>query len=245
MSEEQEVHRARSWVATIITLIFVFALGAFVWRIVFFTQQIRSGGVNLADLNFDKTVSTISKLASQPVKDQTINVTSIDDPTLGTPGAPVTIVEFADFGCPYSKEASFVIRTLAAQYPEKFHLIYRDFPIAELHPIAGKAAEAGECAHEQGKFWEYHDKLYQNQDTLDDASFDIFATALNLDVAKFHQCLTSGKYTDEVAQDYQDGVNADVRGTPTFFINGNRIAGSIPKDILEKVLLTVNAQPKK
>ena len=244
MSDEQE-HRARSWVATIVTLVFVFALGLFVWKIVFYTQQLRSGGVNLADLNFDKTVSTISRLASQPIKDQVVDVTSKDDPSIGDPNTPVTIVEFADFGCPYSREASYTLRTLAAQYPDKVRFIYRDFPIVELHPIAEKAAEAGECAHEQGKFWEYHDKLYQNQDTLDDASFDTFAVSLNLDVSKFHECLSSRKYSSEVAQDIQDGVNADVRGTPTFFINGNRIAGSIPKDILEKVILTVNDQAKK
>ncbi len=244
MSDEQE-HRARSWVATIVTLLFVFVLGMFVWRIIFYTQQLRSGGVNLTDLNFDKTVSTISKFASKPIKDQVVDVTTKDDPSLGREGALVTIVEFADFGCPYSREASFTLRTLAAQYPDKVRFIYRDFPIIELHPLAEKAAEAGECAHEQGKFWEYHDKLYQNQDSLDDASFDLFATSLNLDVPKFHQCLTSGKYASEVAQDIEDGLNADVRGTPTFFINGNLIAGSVPKDILEKVILTVNDQTKK
>ncbi|MEK7452228.1 MAG: DsbA family protein, partial [Patescibacteria group bacterium] len=243
-SDEQE-HRARSWVATIVTLLFVFALVTFVARILFYTKQIRSGQVDVAHLNFNKTVSTISKLASQPITDKQTDVVTADDPSIGTLGGPLTIVEFADFGCPYSKESSFVVRSLAAKYPDKVRFIYRDFPIPDLRPIAKKAAEAGECAHEQGKFWEYHDKMYQNQSTLDEASFDVFALSLNLNVQKFQTCLQSGKYAAEVAQDYEDGVNADVRGTPTFFINGNRVAGAIPEDILEKVILTVGDQTKK
>ena len=237
-------NKKRSWVGTVITLVFVLILVAFVWRVVYYTNQLHSGQTDLSQLNFDNTVSTISKFAKNPVPSQVVDVVTKDRPSLGTKGAPVTIVEFADFGCPFSRQSSFILRSLAAAYPDKIYFQYREFPIVDLHPIAEKAAEAAECANEQGKFWEYHDKLYQNQVSLDDNSFDLFATSLNLNLPQFQKCYTSSKYLDVIRQDMKDGLAAGVQGTPTFFINGNRIPGSIPQDILEKVILNVSAEKK-
>lgn len=244
MSEESSIHRKRGWAGTIVTLVILFLLGAFVWRVVFFTSQIRNGGLNLSDLNYSQTVTTIAKLASEPVSDQVVDVAIKNRPMLGSANAPITIVEFADFSCPFSRTSSFVMRSLATQYPNQFRYIYRDFPLIELHPFAQKASEAAACANEQGKFWEYHDKLYQNQDALDDQSFGRFASQLNLDTARFHDCFAGHTYTKQVEQDYEDGLAAGVRGTPTFFINGNRIPGSIPQDVLEKVIISVNGSKK-
>lgn len=244
MQEETSIHKKRSWIGTIVTLVILFLLGLFVWRVVFFTTQIRSGNLNLSDLNFSQTVSTITKLASEPIKDQVFDVVLKNRPTLGNPNAPVTIVEFADFGCPFSRTSSFVMRSLASKYPNQFQYIYRDFPLIELHPLAQTASEAAACANEQGKFWEYHDKLYQNQGALEDSSFEQFATQLNLDTNRFNTCLVAHTYAKQVEQDYQDGLAAGVRGTPTFFINGNRIPGSIPQNVLENVIVSVGAQQK-
>ena len=244
MSDDFIVNKKRSWVATIVTLLVVLVIGIFVWRVAYYINGLQAGTADVSQLNFENTVSTISRFASQPVSNQIVDVVTKDRPSLGNPHAPVTIVEFADFGCPYSRESSFVMRALAAKYPDQFYFQYREFPIVDLHPIADKAAEAAECANEQGKFWEYHDKLYQNQDTLDDNSFDTFAAALNLNVPLFHQCYASAKYSDVIQKDMRDGFAAGVRGTPTFFINGNRIPGSIPQDVLEKVILNVNAAKK-
>lgn len=242
MPQETSIHRKRGWAGTIITLVILFLLGAFVWRVVFFTNQIRSGGLNLSDLDYSQTVSTISKLVSEPVKNEVVDVVANDRPTLGSASAPITIVEFADFSCPFSRTSSFVMRSLATQYPNQFKYIYRDFPLSELRSIAQNASEAAACANEQGKFWEYHDKLYQNQDTLEDSSFAEFANQLNLDTARFHDCFAGHIYAKQIEQDYEDGLAAGVRGTPTFFINGNRIPGSIPQNVLENVILSVNAQ---
>lgn len=242
MLPEQAIHQKRGWAGTVITLIVLFLLGAFVWRVVYFAQSIRSSGTNLADLNYSQTVSSITQLASQPVKDQVVDVTTTDRPMLGKFGTPVTIVEFGDFSCPFSRASSFVLRSLAAQYPNQFSLTYRNFPLSEIHPFAQKAAEAAACANEQHKFWEYHDKLYQNQDSIDDSSFEQFAYQLNLDTARFHDCIATHTYAKQVSEDYQKGVDAGVRGTPTFFINGNRIPGSIPKNVLEQVILSLNTQ---
>ncbi len=238
MSEESLIHSKRSWAGMIVTLAVLFLLGAFVWRVVFFTSQIRNRGLNLSDLNFSQTVSTITKLASEPVKDQAVDVVVKDRPTLGLASAPITIVEFADFSCPFSRASSVIMRALAAAYPNRFSFMYRDFPLTEIHPFAKKASEAALCAADQGKFWEYHDKLYQNQGTIDDASFEQFATQLNLDTARFHDCFAGHIYAKHVEQDYEDGFAAGVRGTPTFFINGNRIPGSIPQNVLEKVIVS-------
>lgn len=244
MQEEQSIHRKRSWTGTIITLVILFLLGAFVWRVVYFTRVIRSGGMNLADLNYSQTLSTVTKIASQPISEDSVDVVLKNRPVLGSVTAPVTIVEFGDFGCPYSRASSFVLRSLAAKYPNQFSLIYRDFPLTEIHPFAQKASEAAACAAEQNKFWEYHDKLYLHQDNLDDASFEQFANQLNLDAGKFHNCYATHTYAKQIAEDYQAGLDAGVRGTPTFFINGNRIAGSIPQNILENVIMSLGTQKK-
>lgn len=244
MVEDQRIHHKRGWAGTIITLVILFLLGAFVWRVIFFTTQIRNGNLNLSELNFSETVSTITKLASEPVKDEVLDVVVQNRPTLGKKSAPITIVEFADFGCPFSRTSSFIMRTLAVKYPDKFLFIYRDFPLTELHPFAQKASEAAACAQEQGKFWEYHDKLYQNQNTLADDSFEQFANQLNMDTIRFRNCVGSHTYAKQIEQDYEDGLAAGVRGTPTFFINGIRVPGSIPQNILENVILSVNGQKK-
>lgn len=239
MQEEAHIHRARSWVAGIATLVVLLLLGIFVARVWYYAGALRSGTLDASAFNFIGSQTLSATLAAQPVKDGTFDVATTDDPRLGRADAPVTIVEFADFGCPYSRESSFVVRELAAKYPEFVRFIYRDFPIVELHPIAQKAAEAAQCAQDQGTFWEYHDKLYQNQNDLSEDRLVEFATELNMNTFQFESCLSSGRYADEVIEDYQAGVAAGVRGTPTFFINGNRIAGAIPKEILEALIQSV------
>ena len=234
--DDAHVHQKRSWVATIATVIVLLLLGVFVWRVLYYAQLIQSGDIDTISEELGGSYTASVALSTLPIPDGEFDVTSDDDPTLGMEGAPVTIVEFADFGCPYSRESSLVIRELALEYPTYINFIYRDFPISEIHPIAQKAAEAGHCARDQGKFWEYHDKLYQNQVGLDEVSLFEFAKELNLNTRTFQTCLSSGKYRDEVLEDYEDGVEAGVRGTPTFFVNGNRIPGSVPKEVLSQII---------
>jgi protein-disulfide isomerase len=244
MDSDAHIHRARSIVATIITLAVLALLGMFVVRVLYYTNLIRSGELDLAAPSFTSAYSVSTALASQPLQDGIFDLATADDPSLGSRSAAITIVEFADFGCPYSEESSYVVRELALQYPDDVRFIYRDFPLTDIHPIAQKAAEAGECAQEQGKFWEYHDKLYQNQASLTEDRLPEFAAELNMNMFQFERCLDSGRSTDEVLQDYQAGVAAGVRGTPTFFVNGNRIPGAIPKDILDAIIQSLlNREP--
>ena len=158
-----------------------------------------------------------------------VDVSADDDPAQGPEDAAVTIVEFSDFQCPYC--ARFDVETLPqilTNYGDRVRFVYRDFPLTGLHENALKAAEASECADEQGAYWKYHDLLFQNQSALDDASLKNYAASLGLDTATFNQCLDSDKYMSEVQKDEQDGITAGVQGTPAFFINGMPLSGAQP-----------------
>lgn len=162
-----------------------------------------------------------------------------DDPILGNPSAPVTMVEFSDFQCPFCKR---MWATTLPQIKEKYvktgkvKFVYRDFPISSIHEHAQKAAEAAQCAHEQGKFWEYHDMLFENQSALGVANFKKWARELGLDGASFDQCLESDKYKAEVEKDLADGTLLGVQGTPGTFVNGELIVGAVPYEEFEKTI---------
>lgn len=219
-------------------LFVVVVIGGFVWRVVHYSSLIARGELDPSKLAFLSSYTASSLAASIPASasSASVSVQTADDPVIGAEDAPITIVEFADFGCPYSREASFTLRALATTYADKIRYQYRDFPIIELHPQAEHAAEAANCAAEQGKFWEYHDKLYLNQSNLSDDRLLTFARELNLNERAFSSCVSSGRYTREVAEDYEAGIRAGVQGTPTFFINGTMIPGAIPRDILEAII---------
>jgi len=179
---------------------------------------------------------TQGKFTPPPRPKEKLAFSAEDDPSFGPKDAPTQIVVFAEFECPFSKEAMRGVRELMIKYPDRFNLIYRDFPLTEVHPNAFMAAEAANCANEQDKFWPMHDKLFQNQDRLTDLDLKLYALQVGLDIVKFNQCLDSQKYKQEIEIDLADGQAAGVIGTPTFFINGVKVAGAIPKEILEKII---------
>jgi protein-disulfide isomerase len=187
-----------------------------------------------------------------------VEVSPDDDPSLGPEDAPVTVIEFSDFQCPYcsgvagyndeviarmiSKDPSWVapvpkLRELAKQ--GKIRFVYRDFPLS-FHQFAQKAAEASECAHEQGKYWEMHDKIFQGQGEWSRGNatdiFKRYASEVGLDKDEFDACLDSGKYASEVQKDLQDGTAAGVTGTPAFFINGISIKGAQSFSVFQQVI---------
>lgn len=167
-----------------------------------------------------------------------VQVSADDDPVEGPNNAKVTIIEFSDFQCPFC--GRFYQQTLPQieeQYIKtgKIKLVFRDFPLS-FHQYAQKASEASECADEQGKFWEYHDKLFENQQALDVASLKQYAIDLGLDTEKFNSCLDNGEMTAEVQKDFQDGQSYGVSGTPTFFINGQKIVGAQPFSTFKRVI---------
>jgi protein-disulfide isomerase len=160
-------------------------------------------------------------------------LTTDDDPATGS----VVIVEFSDIQCPFC--AHFHQQTfpqIMENYGDRVRFIYRDFPLESMHPYALPAAEAAECADDQGAFWEYLDTLFANQDSLDSDSLISYAEDLQLDVDEFRECLESGKYEDEVRADLDDGMAYGVSGTPTFFINGRPFVGAQPYDAFEQAI---------
>lgn len=161
---------------------------------------------------------------------------SQDDPALGNPQAKIVIVEFADFQCPYCRESAVILKKLLSRYPNDVYFIFRDFPITEIHPEALKAALAGQCAWEQGKFWELHDLFFARQDELNDKVIISLADQVGLDLDRFTNCMDSKKYLDEVLIDFEDGVNLGVAGTPTFFVNGYSVAGTVPLEKWEELI---------
>jgi protein-disulfide isomerase len=152
------------------------------------------------------------------------------NPMLGTPDAPLTLIEFSDYQCPHCRR--FVETPLPALRHDyidigKLRYVFRDFPLDRLHPQARKAAEAAHCAGEQGKYWEMHDLLFHNRQALQVESLPGYARQLGLHAAAFTTCLTQGKYAAEVQQDLADGTTAGVQGTPGFFLGKTQADGTI------------------
>jgi protein-disulfide isomerase len=154
----------------------------------------------------------------------------------GNPHAPVTIVEFSDFQCPFCRAAEATVRQILAKYPDRVSLAYRDFPLREIHPSAQKAAEAARCAQEQGKFWEYHDLLMSDPPRLDQNSLIADARSLRLDEKQFQSCLESGRTAPAVQRDVDAGMALGVTGTPGFFINGEFVSGAQPEAVFDKII---------
>jgi protein-disulfide isomerase len=154
----------------------------------------------------------------------------------GDANAPVTIVEFADYQCPYCEKVEATIQELMKKYPGKVKVAFRDFPLSSIHPNAQQAAEASRCAAKQGKFWEYHDALFGAQAKLDEPGLKSVAHDLKLDEKAFSACLASGEFTQPVAQDQQDGAAVGIASTPGFFINGIFLSGAQPIAEFEKLI---------
>jgi protein-disulfide isomerase len=147
------------------------------------------------------------------------------DHVQGPAKAPVTLVEYGDYECPYCGEAYPVVKALQKRLGDQVRFVFRNFPLAQAHPHAEHAAEAAEAAGAQGKFWEMHDLLYENQDALEDEDMVRYARTLHLDVPRFVKEMETGAYLERVREDFRSGVKSGVNGTPTFFINGVRHDG--------------------
>src|SRR5688572_9853075 len=148
------------------------------------------------------------------------------DHILGPPDAPVTLVEYGDFECPYCAAAHVIIKQVIEIMGRQLRFVFRHFPLTQIHPHAEPAAEAAEAAGAQGQFWEMHDLLYENQPRLDPISLATYAQTLDLDIDRFVRELETGVHRSRVRDDFISGVRSGVNGTPAFFINGMRYDGS-------------------
>ena len=156
-------------------------------------------------------------------------------PSRGDPKAPITIVEFSDFECPYCVRAEEAVQQVLAAYPGKIRLVYRDYPLP-FHARAQKASEAALCAGDQGKYWEMHAKLFANQKALELAQLKQHAKDLGLQTASFDKCLDSGEKAKIVDASKKAGEEAGVNGTPAFFINGRPLSGAQPFEKFKEII---------
>lgn len=182
------------------------------------------------------------RVATPPPEPQNVVLSVKDDPFKGDKNAKLTLVEFSDYQCPFCARHSLeTIPQLEREYiaTGKIKYVFRNFPIESIHPQAFKAHEAANCAGEQGKYWEMHDRLFANQNALGLKELPPHVKALGLDLPKFQQCLDGGKHAAKIRSDLADGQKAGVQGTPTFFLGLTD-----PKDTTVKALRVIRgAQP--
>jgi protein-disulfide isomerase len=148
------------------------------------------------------------------------------DHAAGDANAPVTLVEYGDYECPHCGHAHPIVKSIQHRLGKKLRFVFRNFPLAESHPHARHAAEAAEAAAAQGKFWQMHDAIYENQMQLEDEELIATARNLKLDAQAIARALDDGTYTARVREDFRSGIRSGVNGTPTFFINGERYDGA-------------------
>ena len=186
-----------------------------------------------------KDLAEIKRLLQSAMKGRgptktTAEVSLVDRPAMGNLNAPVTMVEFSDYQCPFCRRfATTVFQTIKREYIDtgQVRYVFRDFPLSTIHPQAMKAHEGAHCAREQNKYWEMHDLLFQDQKKLPSQDMSQFAEQVGLDVDMFKRCLESGKYGPSIQKDIADGSKAGVRGTPSFVIgksgDGKTITGTL------------------
>jgi len=165
-------------------------------------------------------------------------------PSRGPSDAPIQIVEFSDFQCPFCFRVGPSLKQVFDTYGDRIHLVYREYPLPN-HPNAKPASEAGLCANDQGKFWPFHDRLFASQQRLSGSDLKQHAVELGLDAAKFNACVDSHKYAEQVESDISAGNDAGVNGTPAFFINGRMLSGAQPFEEFKKIIDDELAQKKK
>jgi protein-disulfide isomerase len=184
-------------------------------------------------------LSTGAAIAQTPERTE---IATAGFPARGPATAPVTIVEFSDFECPFCGRLFPTLKIVEKIYLDRVRIVYRQFPLRRIHPLAQKAAEASLCANEQGRFWEMHDSLFSDQEHLTIDALKARAAALKLDRTAFNACLDSGKQIPAIDKDIAEGTKAGVTGTPAMFINGRMVVGARPfaeiQAIIEEELQT-------
>jgi protein-disulfide isomerase len=168
------------------------------------------------------------------------------DPALGSPSAPVTLVEFSDFQCPFCQRVAPTLKQVHERYGDRVRVVWKDFPLTQIHPLAFRAAEAAHCAGDAGKYWEYHDRLFANQQALGIEDLTRYAGEVGLDAAAFEACLTASTHAERVRDGIAQGTRLGVNSTPTVYINGRLVAGAQPYEVFAAIIdeELERAQPK-
>jgi protein-disulfide isomerase len=166
----------------------------------------------------------------------TAPVVTADDHVRGPADAPITLIEYGDFECPYCRGAFRDVRRLIDQHPSEIRFVFRNFPIPQLHPHAEQAAEAAEAAGAQGHYWEMHDLLLQPYAHLEIDELVTYAEVIGLDIPRFRRDVTDALYAPKIQRDIEEGLRNGVNATPKFFLNGERVDGKVPLENLEQMV---------
>ena len=201
-------------------------------RIKQYLQQQKEQGARNAFFTDLKAKYKVETILSEP----RVEIATEGHPAKGPADAPVTIVEFSDFQCPFCKQVVPTLAQITQKYGDQVRLVFRQFPLSSIHPFAEKAAEAALCANEQGKFWEMHDAMFGDQSKLEVSALKVTAGNLGVDKAKFDECLDSGRFAQRIKDDETAGSLVGVSGTPAIFINGRSFSGAQPYDALASAI---------
>jgi len=231
--EEDTIIFKRSHFFTALSVL-TFAAGILLGYVIWGTSllsELRLGSQTAAQSN-----SPIAEAATQEPQYIRYDVPTEGLYAIGPDDAPITIVEFSDYQCPFCKRwHEQVYEPLLAAYPGKIRFVYRHLPLTSIHPDAFSAAEAAMCAGEQDAYWQFHEKLFDG-DLLGSGAYTQYAQELNLDTTAFETCLAEHTYQDEIQADSDFALNLGVNSTPTFFINGLAIVGAQPLDVFQQVI---------
>lgn len=233
VGQEEIVTFKRSHFYSVLT-VFAFAVGVLLGYVVW---GLDSASTVTAQTAADQASDAVAQAAVTPEQ----RVRRYDIPIenayfIGPADAPITIVEFSDYQCPFCRRwHDQVYEPLLAAYPGKIKLVYRHLPLTSIHPDAMSAAEAAMCAGEQGAYWKYHDRLFSSE-TLGTSTYLQYAEDLGLNMTKFEACLTDHKYQQTIQTDSDFAINLGINSTPTFFINGLAVVGAQPLDVFKQVI---------
>ena len=195
----------------------------------FLDEQSRTAARQELIAELRKSGPPVKLMLEVPRRDVAIDAS---DPVRGNASAQVTIIEFSDFQCPYCQRVSPTLKRVQQTYGDRVRVIWKDFPLTQIHPQAFKAAEAAHCAGDQGKFWDYHDRLFADQRALLVDDLKRHASDMKLDTAAFGACLDGSKYAERVRDGVAAGTRLGVSSTPTMYINGRMLAGAYPYETI-------------
>jgi protein-disulfide isomerase len=187
---------------------------------------------------FLKSLRSQAKIVDnlKPPPTARVAVSTEGAPVRGVANAPVTLVMFSDFECPFCKRTHPTVNQLLEKYAGKIKLVYRDLPLDSIHPQARRAAEAARCASAQGKFWQYYDVLFTESPKLGSEDLKRYAAQIGIDPKKFDDCLSAGTYKELVQKDADEAVSLGINGTPAFFINGRPLTGAQPYEMFARLI---------
>lgn len=229
-----QLQRRRHGFLMTVGALFLILVGLFIGQVVVSLHRIKTG-----ELSQYQASTSFTKSGTITTKAPHVDRSLVEDAaalSLGATDAPLTVVEFGDFDCPFTQASLLTVKQMLQEFPGTFRLLFRNFPVPSLHPTAEHAAEAAMCANDQHKFWEYYDLLLLSPGQRTDDALVSIAQQLGINSTTFQACLASKAKAAAVQQDMGIGLDAGVAGTPTWFFNGYRLEGALSVDNFRKVV---------